>query len=90
MENPDGPGIVDVRGFPDLCRGRGAQRAVLLGNAGDMVAGLAFWDLDAFYWRLSRVKACDETRLVEKAHGKRLMIALSAGALLGAEACYLR
>jgi hypothetical protein len=49
-----------------------------------MVAGLAFWDLDAFYWRLSRVKACDETRLVEKAHGKRLLITLAAGALLGA------
>jgi glucose dehydrogenase len=48
-----------------------------------MVAGLAFWDLDAFYWRLSQVKACDETRLVERAHRKRLMIALSAGALLG-------
>jgi hypothetical protein len=49
-----------------------------------MITGLAFWDLDAFYWRLSRVKASDETWLVEKAHGKRLLIALAAGALLGA------
>lgn len=49
-----------------------------------LIAGLAFWDLDAFYWRLSRVQASDETRLVEKAHGKRLALALAAGGVLSA------
>jgi len=49
-----------------------------------VIAGLAFWDLDAVYWRLSRVQASDETRLVERAHGKRLALALAAGGLLSA------
>ncbi len=44
-----------------------------------VVAGLGFWDLDAFNERLTRVPASEETLSLEKVHHKRLLLALGIG-----------
>jgi hypothetical protein len=46
------------------------------------LAGLAFWDLDALYARLRQVTPGPETIQLEKAHHRRLLLALLIGGLL--------
>lgn len=46
------------------------------------LAGLAFWDLDSFHARLHLVTPNPETIQLEKAHLRRLLLALTMGGLL--------
>jgi predicted membrane-bound spermidine synthase len=44
-----------------------------------VLASLAYWDLDGFQQRLSRVDSSDWTHNLEKSHIRRLLIALGLG-----------
>ena len=44
-----------------------------------VLASLAYWDLEGFNQRLSRVDPSDATRSLEKSHIRRLLIALGLG-----------
>jgi len=44
-----------------------------------VAASLAYWDIDGFNQRLSRVDPSDATRRLEKSHLRRLVLALSLG-----------
>jgi hypothetical protein len=55
-----------------------------------VLASLAYWDLDGFNQRLSRVSSTDATRSLEKSHLRRLIIALSLGLLVSLMALSIR
>jgi hypothetical protein len=55
-----------------------------------VLASLAYWDLDGFNQRLSRVDPSDATRSLEKSHLRRLIIALSLGLVVSLVALYVR
>ncbi len=44
-----------------------------------VLASIAYWDLDGFNQRLSRVEASEATRSLERSHLRRLISALSLG-----------
>lgn len=55
-----------------------------------VLASLAYWDLDGFNQRLSRVDASDATRSLQKSHLRRLALALSLGLVVSLVALSIR
>lgn len=55
-----------------------------------VLASLAYWDLEGFNQRLSRVDPSDATRSLEKSHLRRLILALSLGLVVSLMALLIR
>jgi hypothetical protein len=69
----------------------GAWLAVAAGwLLGGMVAGLAAWDLDAYYKRLRRVPHIEQEAQLVQTHLRRLLVALGLGLGLSAAALLLQ
>ena len=55
-----------------------------------VLASLAYWDLEGFHQRLSRVDSTDATHRLEKSHIRRLFIVLGLGLVVSLVALSIR